>query len=107
MFMGMISAFLGYVFCDITKVFWSQERLDQLAQDKMDKLLGQGVIEEISYRNTQFLIPVLVFAVSAIVMLLLGLLSKKTKKRWITDYALPISLILGMASAIPFTMWLG
>ena len=34
------------------------------------------------------------------------LLSKKTKQRWITDYALPISLILGMASAIPFTMWL-
>ncbi len=109
MFMGMISAFLGYVFCDITKVFWSQERLDALAIKEMEKLAEKGVIPEkpITYTNTQFLIPVLVFAVSAIVMLILGLLSKKTKKRWITDYALPISLILGMASAVPFTMWLG
>jgi hypothetical protein len=26
---------------------------------------------------------------------------KKLKARWISDYALPVSLILGMASAIP------
>ena len=31
---------------------------------------------------------------------------KKTGWRWIGDYALPISLILGMASAIPITSWL-
>ena len=35
----------------------------------------------------------------------LGLAMKKWK--WLGDYALPISLIAGMASAIPITAWLG
>ena len=52
------------------------------------------------------LIPVCVFVVSALVMAVCGLLLKKTGKRWIMDYALPISLILGMAAAIPITAWL-
>ena len=106
MFMGMISAFLGFVFCDFTKVFWSQEKLDALASKEMAELLEQGIEKQISYTNTQFLIPILVFFTSAIVMAVLGILSKKTKQRWITDYALPISLVVGMACAIPFTMWL-
>lgn len=80
MFIGMISAFLGYVFCDFAVVF-------------------KG--------NTAGLIPPLVMAVSALVMCLLGLAVKKLKWRWISDYALPISLISGMASAIPITAWLG
>ena len=46
-------------------------------------------------------------AVSAIVMCLCGLAVKVIKKSWISDYALPISLIAGMASAIPITAWLG
>ena len=80
MFLGMISAFLGYVFCDVTYVFSG---------------------------NTAGLVPVLVMLVSAVVMVLCGLLSKKLRARWITDYALPISLISGMAAAIPITNWLG
>lgn len=80
MFLGMISAFLGYVFCDVG-------------------LIVKG--------DTSGLIPVCVMAVSAIVMAVLGLLATKTKIRWLTDYALPASLIAGMASAIPFTAWLG
>ena len=90
MFLGMISAFLGFVFCDVTNLFRSEEWL-----------IGQGV------SRTACLVPVFVMLVSAVVMVVLGLLSKKTKQRWITDYALPISLVLGMASAIPFTAWLG
>ena len=89
MFLGMISAFLGYVFCDVTNLFRSDAWL-----------LEHGIT------RTACLIPVCVMMVSAITMIILGLLSKKTKQRWITDYALPISLILGMASAIPFTLWL-
>ena len=42
-------------------------------------------------------------AVSAVVMAILGLLSTKLNIRWLTDYALPISLLCGMASAILFT----
>ena len=80
MFLGMISAFLGYVFCDVTNVF-------------------KG--------DTSGLIPVFVMFISAIVMAICGICSKKFNLRWITDYALPLSLIIGMASAIPLTNWLG
>lgn len=80
MFLGMISAFLGYVFCDVSLVF-------------------QG--------DTSGLIPVAVMFVSAVVMAVLGILSKKLEIRWITDYALPLSLVIGMASSIPITNWLG
>ena len=79
MFIGMISAFVGFVFCDFSGVFKGQ---------------------------TQGLIPVLVMAVSAVTMLICGALMKLTKARWINDYALPASLIIGMASAIPITSWL-
>ncbi len=80
LFIGMISAFLGYVFCDFGVVF-------------------KG--------DSSGLIPPLVMLVSALVMGIAGLAVKKLKWRWILDYALPISLVLGMASAIPITAWLG
>lgn len=80
MFLGMISAFLGYVFCDVGMVFNGE---------------------------TKGLIPVFVMLVSAVVMAACGILSKKLKARWLEDYALPASLVLAMASAIPFTAWLG
>ena len=80
MFIGMISAFVGFVFCDFGGVFKGE---------------------------TAGLVPVCVMAVSAVTMIIAGILMKITKARWINDYALPISLIAGMASAIPFTAWLG
>ena len=80
MFLGMISAFLGYVFCDVG-------------------LIVKG--------DASGLIPVCVMAVSAVVMAMCGTIATKAKIRWLTDYALPMSLIIGMASAIPFTMLLG
>lgn len=80
MFLGMISAFLGYVFCDVSTIF-------------------KG--------DPSGLIPVCVMAVSAVIMVVCGLLAKKCNIRWLTDYALPLSLIGGMASAIPITSWLG
>ncbi|MBO7250814.1 MAG: DUF5058 family protein [Clostridia bacterium] len=80
MFLGMISAFLGYVFCDVG-------------------LVAKG--------DMSGLIPVCVMAVSAVAMAICGIAATKLKMRWLTDYALPISLVLGMASAIPFTSLLG
>ncbi len=80
MFLGMISAFLGYVFCDVGTII---------------------------HGDFSGIIPVLVMFVSAVVMAICGLASTKFKIKWLTDYALPMSLIAGMASAIPFTMWLG
>lgn len=85
MFIGMISAFVGYVFCDISRLWTPVE----------------------GYSTTSGLIPVCVMAVSAVVMALCGLLMKKFKWQWVNDYALPISLVVGMAAAIPITAWLG
>lgn len=79
LFVGMISAFLGYVFCDVGTVF-------------------SGSLEG--------LISVCVMAVSALTMCICGLIKNRFKCNWINDYALPISLIAGMASAIPITNWL-
>ena len=76
---GMISAFLGYVFCDFGTIF---------------------------HGDPSGLIPVCVMIVSAVIMALCGLIMKKTGWHWVGDYALPMSLILGMASAIPITGWL-
>ena len=84
MFIGMIAAFLGFVFCDFSRLWIPGD-----------------------YAPTSGLIPVGVMAVSAIVMVVLGLLMRKPKLKWLGDYALPISLILGMASAIPITALLG
>ena len=76
MFIGMIAAFTGYVFCDVSKAFTG---------------------------DFSGLIPVFVMISSAIIMVLCGALMKITGWKWISEYALPISLILGMASAIPIT----
>ena len=84
MFIGMISAFLGYVFCDISRLWIPGD-----------------------YSATSGLIPVCVLLAAAAVMVICGLLMKKPKFAWLGDYALPISLILGMAAAIPITAWLG
>ena len=80
MFLGMISAFLGYVFCDVGLAF-------------------KG--------DFSGLTPVFVMLVSAVVMAICGLLATKLKIRWLTDYALPLSLVSGMAAAIPLAELLG
>ena len=79
LFLGMISAFLGYVFCDFASVFSG---------------------------NLGGLIAPLVMLVSALMMIVCALALKKLNWRWMNDYALPISLIAGMVSAIPITAWL-
>ena len=80
LFIGMIAAFLGFVFCDFSSVFSGE---------------------------TYGLVPPLVMAVSALVTLLCCAAMKLTGWRWISDYALPLSLVLAMAAAIPLTAWLG
>jgi hypothetical protein len=65
-----------------------------------------GVDTAVTVSATSGLIPVCVMGVAALVMVICGLLMKKPKLKWLSDYALPISLVLGMASAIPITAWL-
>lgn len=76
LFMGMISAFMGLIFCDISV-----------------GLSGW--------------IKVFVMLISAACMAVFGLLIKVTKWQWINDYALPICMLIGMASAIPLTNLIG
>lgn len=85
MFIGMISAFLGYVFCDISRLWAPVE----------------------GFSPTSGLVPVCTMAASSLVMVVLGLLMRKPKLKWLGDYALPISLVMGMMAAIPITAWLG
>ena len=84
LFLGMISAFVGFVFSDISRLWNPVE----------------------GYSATSGLIPVLVMVVSMAVMVCCGLLMRKPKLKWLSEYAMPISLVAGMASAIPFTAWL-
>lgn len=51
-------------------------------------------------------VTALVLVVSALVMCVCGVLRNKLGWKWLNDYALPICMILAMASAIPLTAWL-
>ena len=84
LFIGMIAAFLGFVFCDFSRL-WNPEE---------------------GYSRVSGLIPVCVMAVSAIVTVICGVAMRHPKLKWLNDYALPIALIVGMAAAIPLTAWL-
>ena len=94
LFVGMISAFVGFVFCDVSRLWLS---VDGVFTDS----------DGATFSSTSGLIPVFVMAVSAISMCVVGIVAKKTKWRWINDYALPVCMIVGMISAIPFTALLG
>ena len=105
LFIGMIAAFLGFVFCDVSRL-WNSENgvYTTTVTTVLDN--GEKIKETATYSSTSGLIPVCVMGVSALVMVICGLLMRKPKLKWLNEYALPISLILGMASAIPFSAWL-
>ncbi len=94
LFIGMIAAFLGFVFCDVSRL-WN-EGARTVTKDDVTTVLSA----------TSGLIPVCVMGVSALTMVICGLLMRKPKLKWLSEYALPISLVLGMAAAIPITSWL-
>ena len=94
LFIGMISAFVGYVFCDLSRLWLAQGGVYTNADGEI-------------FSATSGLIPVLVMVIAAVVMALCGLLMKLLKWKWLNDYALPISMVLGMLSAIPLTAILG
>ncbi len=106
MFLGMISAFSGYVVSDIDRLWTAKDGV-------LEIVTGSQIVDGVSQPITEIvtatsgLIPVCVMMVSALVMAICGILAKKCKIRWITDYALPLSLVAGMVSAVPFTAWLG
>ena len=107
MFLGMISAFLGFVFCNVSRLWTADSNGFVSVVEKQLNASGETVETVVQYSSTSGLIPVFVMAVSAVVMAICGLLAKVAKQYWMNDYALPISLISGMAAAIPITAWLG
>ena len=94
LFIGMISAFVGFVFCDISRLWLSEGGVFVNSDGE-------------AFTATSGLVPVVVMVVSALIMAVCGLLLKKLNWKWLNDYALPISMVLGMASAIPVTALFG
>ena len=106
LFIGMISAFLGFVFCDVSRLWTADENGIVTVIEKQVNELGEKVDVTVNYSATSGLIPVCVMATSAVVMVICGLAMRKPKLKWLSEYALPISLIAGMAAAIPISAWL-
>lgn len=102
LFVGMISAFVGFVFCDVSRLWTSEGGVFETVVKDAD-----GVAETVRYTSTSGLVPVFVMFISAAAMCGCGVLIKKLKWKWVNDYALPICMVLGMAMAIPLTAWLG
>jgi len=102
LFIGMIAAFLGFVFCDVSRLWDPSTRF--VTQTVVEN--GVDVETKVPVSATSGLIPVCVMGVSALIMVICGLLMRKPKLKWLSEYALPISLVLGMASAIPISLWL-
>lgn len=103
LFIGMISAFVGYVFSDVSRLWTSVDGVFSVTSK--NNMTGETVVTD--YTATSGLVPVCVMAVSAISMLICGILTKKFGWKWLNDYALPICMVLGMVAAIPITSWLG
>lgn len=97
LFIGMISAFVGFVFCDIGRLW--------LSEDGVFTAVEKG--ETVRYTSTSGLVPVCVMVSAMLMMAVCGILMKKLKWKWLNDYALPISMVFGMAMAIPFTALFG
>ena len=94
-------------YCDVSRLWLADENGIFTAVKEVTNEAGEKVEETLQYTATSGLIPVCVMLVSALVMVVCGLLMKKPKLKWLSEYALPISLIVGMAAAIPITAWLG
>ena len=101
LFIGMISAFVGFVFCDISRLWKSVDGIFTVVKE----VDGAEVVT--NYTSTSGLVPVCVMATSALLMCVCGLLINKLKWKWLNDYALPICMVIGMVVAIPLTNWLG
>lgn len=102
LFIGMISAFVGYVFSDVGRLWLAVDGVYTTTIKDANNLP-----KDVNYTSTSGLVPVCVMAVSMVCMLLCGLAMKKLGWKWLNDYALPICMIVGMAAAIPLTALLG
>ncbi|MDW7657115.1 MAG: DUF5058 family protein [Bacillota bacterium] len=82
---------------------WSKILMSALFLGMIATFLGM-VFKDISIGLAGW-VPVFVMLISAVVMLLCALCIKKLKWTWMNEYALPISMVISMALAIPLTAW--
>ena len=101
LFIGMISAFVGFVFCDVSRLWSESSRV----VESTDNITGETVVK--FFTPTSGLVPVFVMLSSALSMCICGLLINKLKWKWLNDYALPICMIVGMVVAVPLTALFG
>ncbi len=101
LFIGMISAFVGFVFCDLGRLWLSTDGVFETTKKVNNETVPAF------YTSTSGLVPVCVMAISAVCMCLCGVLMKKLKWKWLNDYALPICMVIGMVAAIPLTALFG
>ena len=106
LFIGMISAFLGFVFCNVSRL-WNAVNGYVTEYETVYNEVGEKIKQPVEYTATSGLVPVLVMVVSALTMVICGRAMNKPKLKWLSEYALPIGLVVGMAAASPLTAWLG
>ena len=75
LFIGMISAFVGFVFCDISRLWMSEGGIFRTTVENAD-----GVEEVVEYTSTSGLVPVFVMLISAVTMCICGVLIKKLSR---------------------------
>ena len=101
LFIGMISAFVGYVFSDVSRLWLAKDGV----YSHTSTVDGVEVVTQ--YTASSGLVPVFVMMVSMASMIVCGILIKKLNWKWLNDYALPLCMVIGMASAIPLTYLFG
>ena len=82
---------------------WSEIFMNALFMGMISAFLGM-IFGHVTEGLTGW-IPVFVMLASAVIMLIVGACVKLLKWDWLTDYVLPISMVGGMALAIPITQW--
>lgn len=82
---------------------WSDIFMNALFMGMLSAFLGM-IFGHVTEGLTGW-IPVFVMLVSALIMLCVGACIRLLHWDWLTDYALPLSMVGAMAMAIPITQW--
>ena len=93
-FIAMVCAFIIW---DSVEPFLKFKDLNNAVGEKLEKAIK--FFEEQPYLLDKLYIPIIVAVVSFGCMALCEFLEKKCKQKWISDFALGLSMIAGMAAA--------
>lgn len=80
---------------------WGEHFINAIFFGLIATFVGVG-LHEVTV-NAEGKVTALVLVISAVIMCICGLLRKKFGWKWLNDYALPICMVVSMASAIPLT----